>query len=108
MHHVTIQTPAVNSPASDSPDPKPKAAKVKVNVLKCRGEACGGLLAFEETDRGYLLGRVLELAVADGEKRFLPCPKCGGRQLVEEYEQDGKRRVRVTGFEPGAFSSGAQ
>ena len=81
--------------------PSTTKAKVKVNVLRCRDEQCGGLLAFEETDRGYLLGRVLELADADGAKRFLSCPKCGGRQLVEEYEDDGKLRVRVHGFEPG-------
>ncbi len=72
----------------------------KVQVLKCRDVACGGLLAFEETDQGYLLGRVLELAEADGERWFLPCPKCGGRQFVEEFEHEGKSRVRVCGFEP--------
>jgi hypothetical protein len=86
---------------------KPKAAggagtpQLKVNVLRCRDAACGGLLAFEETDQGYLLGRVLELADVDGERRYLPCPKCRGRQLVEEYEHAGKLRVRVSGFEPG-------
>jgi len=56
-------------------------------------------LAFEETDRGYLLGQVLDLADVDGEKRYFPCPKCGGRQLVEEYVHAGKKRVRVCGFE---------
>jgi len=74
--------------------------RLKVHVLRCRNQACGGLLAFEETDRGYLLGQVLELADVDGAKRFFPCPKCGGRQLVEEFECDGKRRVRVVGYEP--------
>ena len=72
-----------------------------MQVLRCRDVACGGLLAFEETDQGYLLGRVLELAEADGERWFLPCPKCGGRQFVEEFEHEGKSRVRVCGFEPG-------
>jgi hypothetical protein len=77
---------------------KPKV--VKVNVLRCRDEACKGLLAFEETEEGYLLGQVLELADVDGNRRFFPCPKCGGRLLVEEFEHEGKRRVRVCGFEP--------
>jgi DNA-directed RNA polymerase subunit RPC12/RpoP len=72
----------------------------KVNVLRCRAPECRGLLAFEETDEGYLLGQAVELAVVDGSKRYLPCPKCGGRQLVEEYVHDGKRRTRVIGFEP--------
>ena len=96
----------MNSPTGTSTD-RPGAAggagkpRLKVNVLRCRDAACGGLLAFEETDQGYLLGRVLELADVDGERRYLPCPKCGGRQLVEEYEHAGKLRVRVSGFEPG-------
>jgi hypothetical protein len=88
----------VETPAKPSTGQK---SQLKVNVLKCRDETCRGLLAFEETDKGYLLGRVLELADVDGEVRYLPCPKCGGRQLVEEYEDAGKLRVRVYGFEPG-------
>jgi DNA-directed RNA polymerase subunit RPC12/RpoP len=60
-------------------------------------------LAFEETDEGYLLGQVLQLAEVDGTKRYFPCPKCGSRLLVEEYaHDDGKLRVRVCGFEPSA------
>ena len=72
----------------------------KVNVLRCRAPSCGTLLAFEETDEGYLLGQAIELAESDGDKKYLPCPKCDGRQLVEEYVRDGKRRTRVFGFEP--------
>lgn len=78
---------------------KPAKAQPKVNVLRCRAPGCGGLLAFEETDEGYLLGQAIELADVDGSKRYFPCPKCGGRQLVEEYVHDGKRRTRVIGFE---------
>lgn len=77
---------------------KPAKAGPKVNVLRCRG--CKGLLAFEETDEGYLLGQAIELADVDGAKRYFPCPKCGGRQLVEECVHDGKRRSRIFGFEP--------
>jgi len=87
----------VTDPAKPAEGP---GRKLRVHVLKCRNERCGGLLAFEETDRGYLLGQVLELAEVDGAKRYFPCPKCGGRQLVEEFDCDGKRRVRVVGFEP--------
>ncbi len=74
--------------------------RVKVHVLRCRSEPCGGLLAFEETDEGYLLGQVILLASEDGGRRFFPCPKCGGRNLVEEVEHAGKMRTRVIGFEP--------
>jgi hypothetical protein len=104
MSRVRLRPPPVEKPAGA---PSTIKAKVKVNVLRCRDEHCGGLLAFEETDQGYLLGRVLELADEDGEKRFLSCPKCGGRQLVEEYEDNGKLRVRVHGFEPGKLEGEA-
>jgi hypothetical protein len=82
--------------------PDDRAQKqVKVQVLRCRGAACKGLLAFEETDEGYLLGQVFDMADVDGGTRFFPCPKCGGRLLVEEYvHRDAKVRVRVCGFEP--------
>ena len=90
----------MGSPAK--PDDRP-SKQVKVNVLRCRRESCRGLLAFEETDEGYLLGQVLELADVDGDQRFFPCPKCGSRLLVEEYvHSDGKLRVRVSGFVPSA------
>ena len=78
----------------------PKKKAVKVHVLRCRDESCKALLAFEETEEGYLLGQVLRLADVDGDTRFFPCPSCGGRLLVEEYEHGGKLRVRVYGFEP--------
>lgn len=79
---------------------KTAKSQPKVNVLRCRAPGCRALLAFEETDEGYLLGQAIELAETHAGKRYLPCPKCGGRQLVEEYVQDGKRRTRVFGFEP--------
>jgi len=86
---------AVSSPQTS----QSSKTKLKVNVLKCRGESCDALLAYEETNEGYLLGQVLVLAEVDGQKRYFPCPKCGGRQLVEEYVHAGKKRVRVCGFE---------
>jgi hypothetical protein len=87
----------VDSPAA----PDRPSKQVKVHVLRCRKESCKRLLAFEETDEGYLLGQVLELAEVDGGKRYFPCPKCGSRLLVEEYvHSDGKLRVRVYDFVP--------
>lgn len=78
----------------------PAAKRVKVHVLRCRSESCDGLLAFEETDQGYLLGQVFSLAEVDGVRRFFPCPKCDGRNLVREEEYSGKIRTKVYGFEP--------
>lgn len=82
--------------------PAEKAKPLKVHVLRCRSESCAGLLAFEETNEGFLLGQVLSLAERVGEKRFFPCPKCGGRNLLEEKVYAGKVRVRVCGFEPAS------
>ena len=82
----------------------PKAKTLKVHVLQCRSQPCGGLLAFEETDEGFLLGQAILLADEDEDedegKRFFPCPKCGGRNLVQEKNFAGKLRTCVYGFEP--------
>jgi hypothetical protein len=83
------------------PAPAKKKA-LKVNVLRCRDEACRALMAYEETSEGFLLGNMIELAVSDGQRHWLPCPRCGGRNLVEEVPFEGKLRTRVTGFEPAA------
>ena|GEM_PF-1296529 len=77
----------------------PKAKPLKVHVLRCRSQTCGGLLAFEETDGGFLLGQAILLADEDEGKRFFPCPKCGGRNLVQEKNFAGKLRTCVYGFE---------
>lgn len=71
---------------------------MKVHVLRCRSESCGALLPFEETDEGLLLGNMIEVATRDAGLAFFPCPRCGGRNLVEEVVRDGKRRTRVAGF----------
>jgi hypothetical protein len=80
---------------SDAPA---KKKDVKVHVLRCRSESCRALLPFEETDEGLLLGNMIELATREGDMHFFPCPRCGGRNVVEEVVHDGKKRTRVTGF----------
>ena len=75
-----------------------KKKEIKVHVLRCRSESCSALLPFEETDEGLLLGNMIEVATRDGDLRFFPCPRCGGRNLVEEVEYEGKKRTRVSGF----------
>lgn len=81
---------------SDAPARKPA---VKVHVLRCGSESCQALLPFEETDEGVLLGNMIEVATRDGDVLFLPCPRCGGRNLVEETVLAGRKRTRVCGFE---------
>jgi hypothetical protein len=78
--------------------PAARKKDVKVHVLRCRSESCRALLPFEETDEGLLLGNMIDLASRDGAAAFFPCPRCGGRNLVEETVVDGKRRSRVSGF----------
>lgn len=84
---------------SDAPV-APKKKALKVNVLRCRGEDCGALMAYEETSEGVLMGNMYGLAERDGDKAFFPCPRCSGRNLVEEVSHGGKTRARVFGFEP--------
>jgi hypothetical protein len=76
-----------------------KKKEVKVHVLRCRSETCGALLPFEETDEGVLLGNMIDVATREGDVAFFPCPRCKGRNLVEEVVLDGKRRTRVSGFQ---------
>lgn len=66
--------------------------------MRCRGEGCGALLALEETDEGLLLGNMIDVAERDGDLAFFRCRRCGGRNLVEEVEFEGKMRSRVAGF----------
>jgi hypothetical protein len=80
---------------SDAPARK---KDIKVHVLRCGSETCRALLPFEETDEGLLLGNMIEVASRDGSTCFFPCPRCGGRNLVEEVVYEGKRRTRVSGF----------
>lgn len=75
-----------------------KKKDVKVHVLRCRNETCNALLPFEETDEGLLLGNMIDVATRGGDSAWFPCPRCEGRNLVEEVVQDGKRRTRVSGF----------
>lgn len=72
---------------------------IKVNVLHCRSQTCNALIPFEETSEGLLLGNIFPLADVDGDQHFLPCPRCGGRNLVEEVDHGGRRRTRVFGFQ---------
>lgn len=78
-----------------------KKKEIKVHVLRCRSESCRALLPFEETDEGLLLGNMFAMATRDGAVAYFPCPRCGGRNLVEEVVHEGKRRTRVDGFVAG-------
>ena len=75
-----------------------KKKDIKVHVLRCGHGDCRALLPFEETDEGLLLGNMIEVATREGGDTFFPCPRCGGRNLVEEVVYEGRKRTRVAGF----------
>jgi hypothetical protein len=73
---------------------------VDIQVLRCLDDACRALLPFEVTAQRDLYVDLAWMAERDGELRFFPCPRCGGRNIVEEVvDPKGLRRHRVTRFE---------
>lgn len=58
------------------------------------------MLAYEVDAQNVLYVDLAWSAAKDGETRYFPCPKCHGRNLVEEI-RDAKGAVRhqVTRFE---------
>jgi hypothetical protein len=86
----------------------PEATAVKkkgadINVLRCLNPECGGMLAYEVSSDNILYVDLAWTARRDGETRYFPCPKCNGRNIVEEMIRDtgGAVRHQVTRFEPG-------
>jgi hypothetical protein len=79
--------------------PRKKAADIR--VLRCLAPECRGMLAYEVTGDNILYVDLAWTARVDGEKRYFPCPKCGGRNIVEETRDErGAPRHQVTRFEP--------
>ena len=80
----------------DKPPPK---KGVDINVLHCLDPACRALMGYEVNSENVLYVDLADSADADGELRFFPCPRCGGRNIVEEISDDkGRRKHKVTRF----------
>lgn len=79
----------------------PKKKAIDVDVLRCLDPGCRGMLAFEVTPENILNPDLHWMAEQDGPTRYFPCPKCHGRNIVEEV-RDGKGALRhaVTRFAP--------
>lgn len=76
--------------------PKPAA----ILALHCLSPDCGGLLAYEVNRDNVLTTDLSWTARRDGDRRFFPCPKCGGKNMVEEITDDkGARRHKVIRWE---------
>ena len=77
---------------------KKKAADV--SVLRCLDPDCGGMLAYEVTEGNVLSVDLAWTARQDGDTRYFPCPKCNGRNIVEEFfDAKGNLKHRVTRYE---------
>lgn len=83
--------------------PAAKKQKIDIQVLRCLGPSCGTMMAYEVNSANVLHVDLAWTARVDGDTRFFPCPKCRGRNVVQEIRDDkGKARHQVTRFEPAA------
>jgi hypothetical protein len=80
--------------------PAKKKKTTDIDVLRCLNPACRGMLAFEVMAENVLNPDLHWMARQDGTTHYFPCPKCHGRNVVEEV-RDAKGTVRhaVTRFE---------
>lgn len=85
-----------------SPATPVKKKGADINVLRCLNPECGGMLAYEVSSENVLYVDLAWTARSDGDTRYFPCPKCRGRNVVEEiHDARGAVRQKVTRFEPG-------
>ena len=78
----------------------PKKKGVDINVLHCLDPGCSGLLAYEVDSDNVLYLDLSWTAHRDGDVLYFPCPKCGGRNIIEPFTTDkGKDTHRVVRFE---------
>jgi len=88
--------------AMTSPATAPKKKGADINVLRCLNTQCRGMLAYEVSSDNVLYVDLAWTARRDGDTRYFPCPKCGGRNIVEEIRDGaGEPKHKVTRFEPG-------
>ena len=81
-----------------APVKKKKASDVE--VLRCLNPDCRGMLAYEVTPDNILNPDLHWMARQDGAVRYFPCPKCHGRNVVEDVrDAKGALRHAVTRFE---------
>jgi hypothetical protein len=71
--------------------------RADIQVLRCLNEECRGLLAYEVDATNTLYVDLSWTARSDGSVRYFPCPRCGGRNVVEPSRSDkGEIVQRVT------------
>lgn len=80
---------------------KPPAKAPAITALKCLNPDCNGLLAYEVTTDNVLYIDLAYTACTDGDLRFFPCPKCGGRNVLEPAASK-PGAMRVARWQPAA------
>lgn len=77
----------------------PKA--VDIQVLHCLNPDCRGLLAYEVDSNNVLYLDLAWTAKSENGQRFFPCPKCHGKNVIEDIRTDkGRVKQRVARWEP--------
>lgn len=88
----------------DAPPKAPATAPTKaadILVLRCLNPQCDGLLAYEVDRHNVLYVDLAWTARVDGPLRYFPCPKCAGKNVVEQcHDAKGRLRHQVTRWEP--------
>lgn len=84
--------------ATEKTAAKPATKASDVHVLRCLNPQCGGLLAYEVDSHNVLYVDLAWTAKRDGDTRYFPCPKCGGKNIVEEIRMEKGQRHQVTRF----------
>jgi len=80
---------------------KPPAKKAAdISVLHCLNPACRALLAYEVDSQNVLYVDLAWTAQRADGYRYFPCPKCGGKNIIEEFRSEkGAVKHRVARFE---------
>jgi hypothetical protein len=79
--------------------PAKKKRAAEVDVLRCLDPHCRAMLPFEVTPENILTPDLHWMARRDGATHYFPCPKCHGRNIVEEVrDAKGALRHAVTRF----------
>lgn len=85
-----MQVPTSDGKPRKSPD---------IRVLRCLGESCRAMLAYEVDSQNHLYVDLSGTARQDEDGSYFPCPTCGGRNYLESVEAaPGRRRSRVAVF----------
>ncbi len=82
------------------PVAKAPAKAADINVLRCLNPECRGFLAYEVDSDNVLYVDLSWTAETDGSKRWFPCPKCKGKNVIDEFRNDkGQSKQRVVRWE---------